>query len=211
MVQPITRAMRVQDILTLLPHAAPLLAEYGLHCVGCAGSEFETLEEGYLSHGFTEDKLDDLVTDLNSLFLRQPERPKTIDVTEAAAKALAAILEAEHQQDQILVVGLDDPTSLDELRRAGTGGFCLEVLPDVADDHVLFGHASVPALKLAASPLTLSRIGGATIDHREGRFKLDLPAGQAGLPGTAKKGCACKGGGECGCSTSSAAARDGCC
>lgn len=193
MVQPITRAMRVQDILTLLPHAAPLLAEYGLHCVGCAGSTFETLEEGYATHGFTEDRLDDLVTDLNLLFERQPERPKTIDVTEAAAKALAAILEAEHQQDQILVVGLDT-----------TGGFCLEVLPDVADDHVLFGHASVPALKLAASPLTLLRIGGATIDHREGRFKLDLPGGT-------KKGCACKGGGECGCVAPSTAGRDGCC
>lgn len=182
MAQPITRAMRVQDILTLLPHAAPLLAEYGLHCASCAGSEFETLEEGYATHGFDEDKLDDLVTDLNLLFERQPERPRTINVTEAAANALSAILETESQLDHILVVSLDH-----------AGGFCLEALPDVPDDHVLFGHESVPTLKIAASPLTLARIGGATIDHREGRFKLDLP-------GTEKKGCACKGGeGACGC------------
>ncbi len=173
--------MRVQDILALLPHAQPLLAEYGLHCVGCAGSEFETLEEGYLSHSFAEDKLDDLVTDLNSLFERQPERPKTIEVTEAAARSLAALLESEGQSDHILVVGLDE-----------AGGFAMDVLPDVANDHVFFGHASVPTLKLAASPVTLKRIGGATIDHRDGRFKLDLP-------GAAKKGCECKNGGECGC------------
>jgi hybrid cluster-associated redox disulfide protein len=185
--------MRVQDILTLLPHAAPLLAEYGLHCVGCAGSEFETLEEGYRTHGFTEDKLDDLVTDLNALFLRQPERPKTIDVTEAAAHALHAILETENQLDHILVVSLDD-----------SGGFCLEVMPDVADDHVLFGHVAVPTLQLAASPTTLTRVGGSTIDHREGRFKLDLPS-------TAKKGCACKGGGECGCVAPSTAGRNASC
>lgn len=174
--------MRVQDILTLLPHAQPLLAEYGLHCVGCEGSAFETLEEGYKTHGFTEDKLDDLVTDLNALFERQPPRPKKIDVTEAAAKGLAAILEAENQMDHYLVVGLDEH-----------GGFCLDVLPDVADDHVLFGHPSVPALKLAASPVTLLRVGGATIDHRDGRFKLDLPEDAA------KKTCACAGGGECAC------------
>lgn len=182
MAQPITRAMRVQDILTLLPHAQSLLAEYGLHCVGCAGSEFETLEEGYYTHGFTEDKLDDLVTDLNALFERQPERPKTIAVTEAAALGLMKILEDEGQVGQYLVVGLDD-----------AGGFCLEVLPDVADDHVLFGHEKVPALKLAASPVSLRRLGGATIDHRDGRFKLDLPGDGA------KKTCACAEGGGCEC------------
>ncbi len=184
--------MRVHDILALLPHAEPLLAEYGLHCVGCAGSEFETLEEGCLSHGFTESKLDDLVTDLNELFKKQPERPKTIEVTEAAAIALFDILKKEEQTDHILVVGLDDPTSSDGLRRAGAGGFCLDVLPDVASDHVLFGHSSVPALKLAASQLTLTRLGGATIDRRDGRFKLDLPGDT-----TKKKGCGC--GGACGC------------
>lgn len=174
--------MRVQDILALLPHAEPLLAEYGLHCVGCAGSEFETLEEGYATHGFAEDRLDDLVADLNALFARGPERPKEIAVTAAAAAALAGILAAEGQEDHYLVVGLDD-----------AGGFCLDVLPDVAADHAVFGHPSVPTLKLAASPVTLLRIGGATIDKRDGRFKLDLPGDRA------KKACACADGGECAC------------
>lgn len=182
MAQPITRAMRVQDILALLPHAQPLLAEYGLHCVGCAGSEFETLEEGYATHGFAEDRLDDLVTDLNALFLRQPERPKTIEVTEAAARSLAALLESEGQSDHILVVGLDE-----------AGGFAMDVLPDVPNDHVFFGHADVPTLRLAASPITLSRIGGAVVDHRDGRYKLDLPGDKAG------HACACSNGGECAC------------
>lgn len=181
MALPITRAMRVQDILTLLPQAEPLLAEYGLHCVGCAGSSFETLEEGYKTHGFAEDRLDDLVTDLNALFERQPPRPKTIEVTDAAAKSLAALLESEGQADHILVVGLDD-----------AGGFAMDVLPDVPDDHLFFGNAAVPTLRVAASPVTLARIGGATIDHRDGRFKLDLPEDAA-------RTCACAEGGECGC------------
>lgn len=184
--------MRVHDILVLVPHAESLLAEYGLHCVGCAGSAFETLEEGYLSHGFAENKLDDLVTDLNALFERQPERPKMIEVTEAAARSLAALLESEGQSDHILVVGLDD-----------AGGFAMDVLPDVPNDHVFFGHEKVPTLRLAASPITLSRIGGASIDHREGRYKLDLPGEKA------KKTC-CEEGGSCGCSHS-AAPTEGCC
>lgn len=182
MAEPITRAMRVRDILALVPDAEPLLAEYGLHCVGCAGSDFETLEEGYRTHGFSEDKLDDLVLDLNALFKKGPSRPKTIGVTEAAARSLFEILQAENHTEHVLVVGLDD-----------AGGFCLEVFPDVTTDHAIFGHSSVPSLKLAASPLTLERLGGATIDHRDGRFKLDLP-------GDAKKhACACSVDGVCGC------------
>ena len=108
-----------------------------------------------------------------------------VRVTEAAAIALAEILAAENQHDHYLIVGLD-----------AAGGFCLDVLPDVASDHILFGHKSVPSLKLAASPLTLSRLGGATIDRRDGRFKLDLPGDKA------KKAYACKNGGACGCGDS---------
>lgn len=191
MAEAITRAMRVQDILAILPSAEPLLAEYGLHCVGCSGASFETLEEGYLSHGFKEDQLDSLVTDLNILLEKEPPRPATLEVTEAAARSLATLLESEGQSDHYLVVSLDD-----------VGSFCLEVLPDVAADHHLFGHSAVPSLKLAAAPLTLKRIGGAVIDHREGRFKLDLPedsASPTGYAGTSAHACACKSGGSCGC------------
>ncbi len=184
--------MRITDIVTLVPGAETLLAEYGLHCAGCSANGLESLHEGWMSHGRKEEELGALVTDLNILLAKAPARPKTIDVTEAAAKALAALLEAEGQADHILVVGVDD-----------AGGFSMDVLPDVANDHVFFGHETVPTLRVAASPLTLSRIGGATIDHRENRFKLDLPEDMQ------KKGCACKSGpashgsaearGSCGC------------
>jgi hybrid cluster-associated redox disulfide protein len=178
----ISRAMRVSDILALVPEAEPLVAEYGLYCFSCDAREFETLEDGCRSHGFADEDIDDLVGDLNTLLAERPERPQTLTVTKDAAGRLGEILAAEDKTDWILVVSVD----------AG-GSFCLEFAETFPEEHLPFGNEEVPAVRLAASPSTLSRIGGATIDLRDGRFKLDLPEDAA-----KKGGCAC-GGGSCGC------------
>ncbi|MEK7218306.1 MAG: hypothetical protein AAB728_02470, partial [Patescibacteria group bacterium] len=59
-------------------------------------------------------------------------------------------------------------------REDGRGGFCMEFMDGVTDGLRTFRHAGEPDVLTAASGLTLRRIGGATIDYREGRFKLDL-------------------------------------
>ena len=71
--------------------------------------------------------------------------------------------------------------------------FCMELQEKAASDEQTFTHADVADIAIFASPMTLAGIGGATIDFREGRFKLDLPEDALA------KGCACKEGGVCGC------------
>ena len=56
----------------------------------------------------------------------------------------------------------------------GRGGFCMEFQDDVPRDTRSFHHPDEPDVRVLAADLTLKRIGGATIDFREGRFKLDL-------------------------------------
>lgn len=169
--------MRVSDILALCPEATGIVAEYGLHCFSCASNTMETLEEGCQSHGFTDDDIDDLVTDLNTLLRERPERPATLTVTESAAKALQDIAESEGKKTEGLAVIADEH-----------GGFCMEFRSAAEKGDKIFGHEEVPRLKVFASVLTLQRIGGSRIDYREGRFKLDME-GDA---------CGC-GSGECGC------------
>lgn len=169
------KSMRIADILTLLPQAERLLAQYGLHCSGCSIGGAETLEDALSMHGMSEEDVGDLMADLHVLLEDRPERPQTIAITETAAIALTKILDAEKKTGWVLRVGLD-----------ATGGFHLEIVKEVpADDHVFMHHG----LTVSASPLTLAAIGGATIDEREGRFKLDVPGAGAA--------CAC--GGECSC------------
>jgi hybrid cluster-associated redox disulfide protein len=49
------------DILNTNPEVVPLLAQAGLHCIGCHVSTYESLEEGCKTHGMSEKDIDDLV------------------------------------------------------------------------------------------------------------------------------------------------------
>lgn len=160
----IDRSLRVADLLALLPDASGLLQRYGLFCDGCALGAFETLEEGCRLHGFSDGDVDDLLQDLREFAARRPARSQTLTVTQRAAEALRAVLEREGKIGQGLKVTLEEG-----------GGFCLEFIATPARDDRVFGHAAIPQVNVFASLETLARIGGATIDWREERFKLDLP------------------------------------
>jgi hybrid cluster-associated redox disulfide protein len=177
----ITRSMRVAEILSILPESSTLLAEYGLHCVGCHYNAYETLEEGAENHGFDAGDLDDLVSDLNLLLSERGDRARVIHLTPEGAAALKKILVAEKKDGWGLRVGLDEQ-----------GAFCLETAESAEEGELTFLEPHHQGIALFASELTLRGIGGATIDFRDGRFKLDLPDAPKG-------GCACATGGACRC------------
>lgn len=173
--------MRVAEILALLPEAESVIAQYGLHCFHCSANAYEALDEGCRTHGFTEEDIDDLVADLNELLRNRPARPQTLIITLPAAEALLGIAKGEGKEGQGLEVGVDEG-----------GGFCMEFCAKPGKDDRVFSHPDAPAMQIFASNLTLGRIGGATIDFREGRFKLDMPEDQTA------HACTC-GKRECGC------------
>ena len=177
----IQKEMRVAEILALLPESESLLARYGLSCFHCSSNAFETLDEGCRSHGFTDEDIGDLVTDLNELLKDRPERPQTLTVTLPAARALLDIAETEKKTGQSLLVGVDE-----------AGGFCMEFQKKASAGTKVFFNTEAPAMKLYATSLTLQRIGGAVIDFREGRFKLDLADAAKGACGCGKGECGCK-------------------
>lgn len=176
--QSVHRGMTVEQIVGLYPQATTTLALYGLHCFGCSAGGIEALEEGCRGHGFTEEEIDALVADLNDDIASQPARPETLTITGDAAEKLAAIAASEGRSDEGLVVEADE-----------TGGFFLEFRKDIERGEKEFAPESGPKIRIFASALTLQRIGGSTIDFRDGRFKLDVESPHA---------CAC-GKGECGC------------
>ncbi len=181
----IGKSMPIQEIVTLMPEAKNILAEYGLHCFSCAGSEYEALGEGCKGHGFSDEEIDELVDDLNLMLRELPPRPETLTLTLEGARAIKTVAEQEGRTDQILEIIAD-----------AAGGFCMEFQAEpsagLRPAGKIFTNAEEPSVRLFASPLTLMRIGGATIDFREGRFKLDLPEDSK------TGGCGCAGG-SCDC------------
>lgn len=61
----ITKDMTIGEILEICPESALFMAKYGLHCIGCAISTMESLEDGCKSHMLTDEEVDTLVKEIN--------------------------------------------------------------------------------------------------------------------------------------------------
>jgi len=62
----ITKKTNIAKLIQKHPESIEILVQkYGLHCVGCMASAFETLEQGAMVHGMNEKKIGKMVEDLN--------------------------------------------------------------------------------------------------------------------------------------------------
>lgn len=102
--QRLKRDLTIGDILQKYPDAAPLLTEKGIHCVGCHVSPFETIEDGFRSHGMSEEEIDTILADVNekldSALKNKPEQREapigsTIAVTGTAATKVIDLMKKE--------------------------------------------------------------------------------------------------------------------
>ncbi len=57
----------IAEVVRKYPGADEILMDFGIGCFRCGVAEFETLEQGILGHGFTEDELNMVLSDLNEL------------------------------------------------------------------------------------------------------------------------------------------------
>lgn len=58
--------MTIKEILEIKPKAYKVLMDYGLGCAHCELGSVETLKEGCMGHGLSEDEIQELVNLINS-------------------------------------------------------------------------------------------------------------------------------------------------
>ena len=59
----INKGMSFGEVLQRFPQTMPVFSKYGMHCIGCSMSAFETIEQGAQAHGIDVKKF---VDDLNA-------------------------------------------------------------------------------------------------------------------------------------------------
>ncbi len=64
--QHVTRDMTLGDVVQKHPIAAFVMMSYGLHCIGCHVSAYETVEQGCRGHGMPEHVIDEMVVEINN-------------------------------------------------------------------------------------------------------------------------------------------------
>ncbi len=57
--------MNLGEVVRLWPHAAPIMLEYGLHCVGCFANAFDTIDAAMKIHGLSERDAEEMVERIN--------------------------------------------------------------------------------------------------------------------------------------------------
>lgn len=180
MQKEISREMTIEDILGGFPQKSQKLAQEitntGLHCVGCGAAVWETLEAGMLSHGFTEDAIDDLVNRLNIILAEETDL-STISMTKKAVEKYKKILEEEGKANWALRFGD---------KAGGCSGF--EYFLDYSekaktDDEIFHSHG----LEIHVNKNMTKRLLGCEIDYVDGLngsgFKISNP--------NAKGSCGC--------------------
>ena len=93
----INKDMMINDIITAHPYLAEYIMDYGVHCVGCGVSAYETLEEGFMGHGISEEEIDAIVIKLNDVIKENSKEQtdnevigdsKIFEITSNAAKKI---------------------------------------------------------------------------------------------------------------------------
>jgi len=61
----IKKDMLIGDVVSKHPETADVFMKFGLHCIGCHISPHETIEQGAAGHGLPEDKIEEMIKDMN--------------------------------------------------------------------------------------------------------------------------------------------------
>jgi len=61
----ITKDAKIADLVNNYPASAEVLTSFGLHCVGCFASAFDTIVEGAQIHGMIDEEVDEMLEELN--------------------------------------------------------------------------------------------------------------------------------------------------
>ena len=175
-VAKVTKDMMIGEVVAQYPEVADVFLSYGLHCVGCHVNAYETIEQGSMGHGMTEEEVDEMVAEANR-YLEAADAPKgQFTMTEKAAKKLVVLAEEEGKKGWGLRV---------EVQAGGCSGYKynLEFEENPKEtDTILTEH--YPIYLDAESEAMLQ---GATLDWIDGLngsgFKVDNP--------NAKSHCGC--------------------
>jgi hybrid cluster-associated redox disulfide protein len=65
--QLVTKTMLIGEIASKYPQAVEVMFRHGMHCIGCGMTAYESLEQGCMAHGMSEEEIDKMVEDINEV------------------------------------------------------------------------------------------------------------------------------------------------
>jgi len=179
--------MLIGDILSMLPDSAQIMEDFGLHCTSCSINAFEPIKLGAMSHGLSEEVVDDMIKQINNMAIARENRiPKdSILVTPRAAKKIQEFAKAEDKKGYGLRI-----TANNNEGREPAYGMDFEEKAAKGDKTFEFEGTEIYLDKES-----MKNMGGAEIDFLETQygsgFKINNPQfmNKGGCGGACNDGC----------------------
>ncbi len=185
-IQKITKDTTIGEIVEKYPQVVETLMSYGVHCVGCHVSPFESLEMGFKGHGIDDGVIEDAVKKLNEMIENTPlvqesdskeassENTKIIVTKKAAEKIKELIIQEKKKGLRISVVP------------GGCSGYQygMELDDKVEADDITIEEQGI---KIFVDKASMRKLNGSHVDYIESLqgagFKISNPQ--------AKSSCGC--------------------
>ncbi len=71
MEQKITKDALIGEVVEKYPQTIETLMQFGLHCIGCHVSAFESIEMGFRAHGMDDNQIEEAVKKLNEIISKK--------------------------------------------------------------------------------------------------------------------------------------------
>lgn len=174
--------MTIGEVVEKYPNAADLMSEFGLHCTGCHSNPYETIEAGVKGHGFSDQDLQLLLTELNKLENKQGQTvtvqtQASVSLTSNAAEEVKNMLDAQKKTGYGLKV---------KVIKGGCAGYMYEI-NFVKEANPGDITVESQGLKMFVDPGSVPHLQGVEIDYVAGLmnagFKINNP--------NEKKACGC--------------------
>ncbi len=189
-IQKITKDILISEVLALNPSKSAVLAEmlldFGIHCIGCGASTFETLGQGVLGHGFSEQQLDKLIDDLNKVIAEESEATKdnkeitteifSLKLSDMAIKKVKEIMKQKRNKNTSSTLRVS-------VVPGGCSGYLydLQIMDKASKDDLNFKQDGV---NIAVDKKSTEMLHGMIIDYidtlNESGFKFNNPNAQHG-------------------------------
>ncbi len=168
----ITRQTLIGDIIAKHPEVVETLLDFGVQCVGCHVSEFESIEDGFRSHGMSEEEIETSLEKLNSIAkpIKTESNEDFLPELNVSDSAIAKISELCEKQNKLALRVV--------VKVGGCSGnkYHFELSEESNDNDFVIERSSV---KVFIDKVSLQKINGSELDYLDALsgagFKINNP------------------------------------
>src|SRR3989338_7429348 len=104
----VTKDMIIGEVIEKYPESASVFSSFGIQCIGCHANPHESIEHGALGHGMSDQEIDKMIAEVNSVLTGQDEHVDEqadtdtsklkIDLTERAVEKVKELMKKQKQE-----------------------------------------------------------------------------------------------------------------